>query len=105
MGTAQTVNLSCCTQLTYLRCEYISSELLVVALPHGDSVQLRSLHMTSEEDIKPLLVMSNLSCASRLVTLDFDSFQPSNMRQGDWPVCMPELQLVRLTELDCQPPQ
>jgi len=66
---------------------------------------LRSLHMTSEEGIKPLLVMSNLSCASRLVTLDFDSIHPSNLRQGDWPLCMPELQVVVLRGLNCQPPQ
>jgi len=105
MGIAQTVNLSCCTQLTYLRCDEISSELQTVALPQGDSVQLRELHMTSEEGIKPLLVMSNLSCASLLVTLDFESFHPSNLRQGEWPLCMPELKVVRLTGLDCQPPQ
>ncbi len=85
MGIAQTVNLSCCTQLTYLRCDEISSELQTVALPQGDSVQSRELHMTSEEGIKPLLVMSNLSCASLLVTLDFESFHPSNLRQGEWP--------------------
>ena len=62
MGTAQTVNLSCCTQLTFLRFEDISSRLQTVALPQGHSVQLRSLHTTSKEGIKPLLVMSIVVC-------------------------------------------
>ena len=105
MGTAQTVNLSCCTQLTCLSFEDICSTLQTIALPQGDSVQLRALSMASEASINPLLVMSNLSYASRLVTLTFDSFHPSNLRQGDWPLCMPELQEVALRELDCQPPQ
>ena len=104
-GTAQTVNLSCCTQLTFLSFEDTCSTLQTIALPQGDSVQLRALSMTSEATTNPLLVMSNLSCASRLVTLDIDSFHPSNLRQGDWPLCMPELQVVALRELDCQPPQ
>ena len=89
-GKAQTVNLSYCTQLTSLSLN-VSSRLQTVALPQGDSVQLCSLHMTSEESINPQLVMSNLSCASRLVTLDVDSIHPSNLRRGDWPLCMPEL--------------
>ncbi len=105
MGTAQTVNLSCCTQLTFLSFEDICSRLQTVALPQGDSVQLRELHMTGCASINPLLVMSNLSCASRLVTLEITSVYPSNLRQGDWPLCMPELQVVALKELDCQPPQ
>ena len=105
MGTAQTVNLSCCTQLTYLSIEDISDELQTIALPQGDSVQLHALLMTGDGSINPLLVMYNLSCASRLVTLYFDSFHPSNLQQGDWPLCMPELQEVSLRELDCQPPQ
>ncbi len=88
-GTAQTVNLSCCTQLTFLSFEDIFSTLQVVALPQGDSVQLRKLHMTGDRSINPLLVMSNLSCASCLVTLKFISIHPSNLRQGDWPLCMP----------------
>jgi len=104
-GTARTVNLSCCTQLTFLSFEDLSSTLQTVALPQGDSVQLRILSMTSEAGINPLLVVSNLSCASRLVTLVFDSVHPSNLQQGDWPVCMPELQGVALRQLDCQPPQ
>jgi len=99
------VNLSCCTQLTFLSFEDISSRLQLVALPQGDSVQLRKLHMTGDRSINPLLVMSNLSCASLLVTLEFISIHPSNLRQGDWPLCMPELELVALQELDCQPPQ
>ena len=104
-GTAQTVNLSCCTQLTFLSFEDISSRLQLVALPQGDSVQLRKLHMTGDRSINPLLVMSNLSGASLLVTLEFISIHPSNLQQGDWPLCMPELELVALQELDCQPPQ
>ena len=43
MGTAQTVNLSCCTQLTCLSIGDISSRLQAVALPQGDSVQFREL--------------------------------------------------------------
>ncbi len=105
MGTAQTVNLSCCTQLTFLSFEDICSRLQTVALPQGDSVQLRELHMTGCASINPLLVMSNLSCASRLVTLEITSVYLSNLRQGDWPLCMPELRVVALKELDCQPPQ
>ncbi len=105
MGTAQTVNLSCCTQLTCLSIGDIFSRLQTIALPQGDSVQLRELHMIGEESINPLLVMSNLSCATWLVTLCFNSFHLSNLRQGDWPLCMPELQAVTLMDLDCQPPQ
>ncbi len=52
-GTAQTVNLSCCTQLTFLSFEDIFSTLQVVALPQGDSVQLRKLHMTGDEASTP----------------------------------------------------
>ena len=104
METAQTVNLCCCTQLTFLRFD-ISSRLQTIALPVGDSVRLHTLHMTSEEGINPLLVMSNLSYASRLVTLHFDSVYPSNLQQGDWPLCMPELQVIVLRKLHCQPPQ
>ena len=105
MGTAQTVNLSCCTQLTFLSFEDISSRLQTVALPQGDSVQLLALHKTGGESINPLLVVSNLSCASCLVILHFDCVHPSNLQQGDWPLCMPELQEIALRELDCQPPQ
>ena len=105
MGTAQTVTLCCCTQLTFLSFDNISSRLQTIALPQGDSVQLRSLYMTGQEGINPLLVMSNLSHASRLVTLYFDSVHPSNLQQGDWPLCMPELIVVTLRKLHCQPPQ
>ncbi len=107
MGTAQTVNLSCCTQLTFLSIGDISSTLQTVALPLGDSVRLRELHITGNgsRSIHPLMVMSYLLCASRLVSLEFDAFHPSNLRQGDWPLCMPELQKVALRQLDCQPPQ
>ena len=105
MGTAQTVNLSCCTQLTFLSFEDICSRLQTVTLPQGDSVQLRDLHMTGCADINPLLVMSNLSCASRLAILEITSVYPSNLRQGDWPLCMPELRVVALRQLDCQLPQ
>ncbi|DBA93353.1 TPA: hypothetical protein ACH3X2_003630 [Trebouxia sp. C0005] len=105
MGTAQTVNLCCCTQLTFLSFQDISSRLQTIALPQGDSVQLHALYMTSEEGINPLLVMSNLSYASRLVILYFDSVHPINLQQGDWPLCMPELEVVVLTKLHCQPPQ
>ncbi len=101
-GTAQTVNLSCCTQLT---CLSIGNKLQTINLPQGDSVQLHALYMTGEEGSNPFPVMSNLSCASRLVTLCFNSFYPSNLRQGDWPLCMLELQAVTLMDLDCQPPQ
>ncbi len=104
-GTAQTVNLSCCTQLTFLSFEDISTRLQTVALPQVDSVQLRKLYMAGNGSINHLLVMSGLSCAARLVTLDFDSIYPSNLQQGDWPLCMPELQVVALRQLDCQPPQ
>ena len=107
MGSAQTVDLSCCTQLTFLSFVDVSSRLQTVILPQGDSVQLRELHMTcnGSGSINPLLVMSNLSCASRLVTLELNSVHPSSLLQGDWPVCMPELQVVMLRQLDCQPPQ
>ena len=104
-GTAQAVNLSCCNQLTFLNFEDISSRLQTVALPQGDSVQLRELHMTGGESINPLLVVSNLSCSSRLVTLVLNSLYPRSLREGDWPLCMPELQEIALRELDCQPPQ
>ncbi len=49
--------------------------------------------------------MSNLSCASCLVTLKFISIHPSNLRQGDWPLCMPELEVGVLREMDQLPQQ
>ena len=64
-STAQTVNLSCCNPLTSLSFVDISSRLQTVALPQGDSVQLRKLYMAGDGSINPVLVLSNLSFATR----------------------------------------
>ena len=103
-GTAQSFDLTCCTQLTLLdlTVHHLVSQHLT--LPHGDHVQLQQLCLQGRKwDLQ--LVLDNLCFATQLTSLDFSQVYPSNLQSDKgWPATMPLLEHVELVDLKCRPP-
>ncbi len=101
-------DFSCCSSLTTLSLSGFGDEVKQIVLPCGPKVMLQTLEVGEilSSNSKPAknYVMTNIGMATQLTEMDFTFAYPSNFRDGEWPLHLPNLRNLELMGLSCDLP-
>jgi len=101
----ETWDFSSCSSLTHLRLSSLGDNVKQIMLPSDPQVMLQELlvGMRVSRDTHDY-VMANIGKATQLTEVKFMFAYPSNFRDGEWPLHLPNLRNLQLTGLSCDLP-
>ncbi len=97
-------DFSSCSGLVNLRISSLGDIVKQIVLPSGPEVMLQDLSVEMMPQDTHDYVMANISQATHLTEVTFMSAYPSNFRDGEWPLHLPNLYKLQLDGLSCDLP-
>ena len=97
-------DFSSCSSLVNLRTSSLGDTVKQIVLPSGPEVMLQDLLVEMMPQDTHDYFMANISKATHLTKVSFMSAYPSNFRDGEWPLHLPNLCKLQLTGLSCDLP-
>ncbi len=102
------LDFSSCSSLTQLTLKGMGHALKQVVLPCGPKVMLQTLEVGDipfgKSKPEYHYVMANMGMATQLTEVNFMYAYPSNFRDGEWPLHLPNLHNLELMGLSCDLP-
>ena len=97
-------DFSSCSSLVNLRISSLGDIVNKIVLPRGPQVMLQDLLVQMMPKDTHDYVMANISQATHLTEVWFKPAYPSNFRDREWPLHLPNLCNMQLTGLSCDLP-
>ena len=101
-------DFSSCSRLTQLSLSRLGDQLKQIVLPCGPKVMLQTLHVGDipfgQSAPAYRYAMANIGMATQLTEVNLTYAYPSNFRDGEWPVHLPNLRSLGLMGMSCDLP-